>query len=87
MIIALGGLAVSAMAKERLYRRYLREWLLSWGATAGGVARPLPGGELLEPADIVATGAIGIDAPTGTIWPWLVQMGPGRAGSTRLRAA
>jgi hypothetical protein len=37
--------------------------------------------DLLDPADIVATRAIGIDAPASAIWPWLVQMGPGRAGA------
>jgi hypothetical protein len=36
---------------------------------------------LLDAADIVATRAIGIDAPGSAIWPWLVQMGPGRAGA------
>ena len=36
---------------------------------------------MLDPADIVATRAIGIDAPPSAIWPWLVQMGPGRAGA------
>jgi hypothetical protein len=43
--------------------------------------RALPGDDLLDPADIVATRAIGIDAPPSAIWPWLVQMGPGRAGA------
>jgi hypothetical protein len=36
---------------------------------------------LLDAADIVATRAIGIDAPASAIWPWLLQMGPGRAGA------
>jgi hypothetical protein len=72
---------VAAVAGERLYRRYLREWVLNWGARPEEVARPLPGDELLEEADIVATRAIGIDASPSAIWPWLVQMGPGRAGA------
>ena len=75
------GVAVSAVATERLYRRFLRDWVLTWGATAEEAARSLPGDELLEGADIVATRAIGIDAPASAIWPWLVQMGPGRAGA------
>ena len=81
LLIAVGGLAASVAATERLYRRYLRRRVLNWGATAEEVARRLPGDELLESADIVATRAIGIDAPPSTIWPWLVQMGPGRAGA------
>jgi hypothetical protein len=36
---------------------------------------------LLEGPDIVATRAISIDAPPSAVWPWLVQMGPGRAGA------
>ncbi len=41
----------------------------------------MPGDESLDPADIVATRAIGSDAPPAAIWPWLIQMGPGRAGA------
>jgi hypothetical protein len=81
LLIALAGFAASAAGIERLYRRSLRDWVLNWGATAEEVARSLPGDGLLEPADIVATRAIGIDAPPSAIWPWLVQMGPGRAGA------
>jgi hypothetical protein len=81
MLVALGALAVSTVAMDRLYRRYLRSWVLTWGATDEEVARRLPGDELLEPADLVATRAIRIDAPPSAIWPWLVQMGPGRAGA------
>jgi len=79
--MSLGALATSAVATDRLYRRYLRDWVLTWGATDEEVARRLPGDELLESADIVATRAIGIEAPPSAIWPWLVQMGPGRAGA------
>lgn len=39
-----------------------------------------PGDDLLEAADVVATRAITIDAPPSAIWPWLIQMGPGRGG-------
>ena len=31
--------------------------------------------------DIVATRAVEIDAPPSAVWPWLVQMGPGRGGA------
>ena len=79
--MSLGALATSAVATDRLYRRYLRDWVLTWGATDEEVARRLPGDELLESADIVATRAIGIEAPPSAIWPWLVQLGPGRAGA------
>ena len=71
--IAAGGLV--------LYRRLLREPVLTWGATQDEAERTLPGDELLEQADIVSTRAIAIDAPAAAVWPWLVQMGPGRAGA------
>ena len=81
MLVALVGLASCAVASGRLYRRYLRERVLTWGATPDEVARPLPGDELLASPDIVATRAIEIDAPASAVWPWLLQMGPGRAGA------
>jgi hypothetical protein len=49
---------------------------LSWGATDGEAAARLPGDELLEDADGVATRAITIDAPASAVWPWIAQMGP-----------
>jgi hypothetical protein len=81
ILLAVAGVTVSGLAIERLYNRLLREWVLTWGATAEEAVRRLPGDDLLDRADIVATRAIGIDAPPSAIWPWLVQMGPGRAGA------
>ena len=40
----------------------------------------IPGDELLAQPDIVSTRATWIGTSPGTIWPWLVQMGPGRGG-------
>ena len=54
---------------------------MTWGATRDEVTARLPGDELLDQADIVATRAIEIAAPPSAMWPWLVQMGPGRAGA------
>ncbi|MGA8219092.1 MAG: hypothetical protein WB771_11030 [Solirubrobacterales bacterium] len=81
MLTALAGFAASAAAVEWLYHRTLRDWVLNWGATAEEATRSLPGDGLLDPADIVATRTIRIEAPPSAIWPWLVQMGPGRAGA------
>jgi hypothetical protein len=63
-----------------LYRRLLRERLLTWGATADESVARLPGDELLEDADGVATRAITIDAPRSAVWPWIAQMGPAPRG-------
>ncbi len=81
IVIAPAALGASIMAIDRAYRRYLRHRVLTWGATGEEANRRLPGDELLEAADIVATRAISIAAPPAAIWPWLVQMGPGRAGA------
>ena len=62
------------------YRRFLRDPILTWGATPDEAARRLPGDELLENADGVATRAITIAAPRDAVWPWLAQMGPSPRG-------
>jgi hypothetical protein len=36
---------------------------------------------LLEEAGMVSTSAITIGAPASAVWPWLVQIGPGRGGA------
>jgi hypothetical protein len=53
-----------------------------WGATQAEVDAVLPGDELPNPMGDrpVSTRAITIDAPPEAVWPWLVQMGSGRAG-------
>jgi hypothetical protein len=80
-LAVIAGAVLGGVVGERLYRRHLREWVLTWGATASEVERALPGDELLEAPDVLATRAVEIDAPPSAIWPWLVQMGPGRAGA------
>jgi hypothetical protein len=59
-----------------VYRRFLRRRILDWGATDAEASARLPGDELLEDADGVATRAITIDAPAAAVWPWIAQMGP-----------
>ena len=60
--------------------RLLREPVLTWGATRGEAAERLPGDELLDHADGIATRAIDIDAPASAVWLWLAQMGPSPRG-------
>ena len=52
----------------------------TWGATPDERRRPLPGDELAADPTILTTHAITVDTPPATVWPWLVQMGWGRAG-------
>lgn len=77
--IAVWG-AVAGAGLLAAYARLVRPWALRWGATAEEAARPLPGDGLVAKADYVATRAITIDAPPHQVWPWLVQIGSGRAG-------
>jgi hypothetical protein len=73
-----GGVAVGVeVATYPLWRR----WCLTWGATGDEADGPLPGDELLAKPAIVTTRAVLVDAPPEAIWPWLVQMGPGRGGA------
>ena len=63
-----------------LYHRLVRDRVLNWGAQQAEVEARLPGDELLEDADVVATRAITIDAPPSAVWPWIAQMGPAPRG-------
>ena len=58
----------------------VRSWHLRWGATSAEVAAPMPGDELVVRTSFNATRAITIDAPPPAVWPWIVQLGFGRAG-------
>ncbi len=57
-----------------------RPYQLHLGATAAEVERPMPGDELNTNPSFLATRAITITGSPDEIWPWLLQMGYGRAG-------
>jgi hypothetical protein len=71
---------IGATAACLLYGTLLRRPVLTWGATAAEADSRLPGDELLEHADGIATRAIEIDAPASAVWPWIAQMGPSPRG-------
>jgi hypothetical protein len=52
----------------------------TWGINPEEIAKPLPGDEIVADAEAVDTRGIDIAAPPRDVWPWLVQMGYGRAG-------
>lgn len=58
----------------------LRRWHRHWGATDAEVRAAMPGDDLVPGCQYVCTRAITIDAPPDQVWPWLVQVGFGRAG-------
>lgn len=72
--------AVVLAALGALYARFLRQPILCWGASEEEASARLPGDELLEDADGVATRAIEVAAPPSAVWPWIAQMGPSPRG-------
>jgi hypothetical protein len=62
------------------YALWVRPRLLRWGATPDEVLEPFPGSNIVPEGRRGATMAITIDAPASEVWPWLLQMGCGRAG-------
>lgn len=62
------------------YAAFVRPRLLRWGATDDEVNSSFPGADLVPGGARSTTMAVTIDAPPGKVWPWLVQMGYGRAG-------
>jgi hypothetical protein len=74
------ALAGTIVGFAGLYIRFVRPWTKRWGATDEEVRRPMPGDAIVKHADYVATRAITIRATPQEVWPWLVQIGSGRAG-------
>ena len=75
--VAAAGLATGGAA---LYLRVYRPWQIRWGASDDEVARLLPGAALVARPTWNATRAVTVAATPAQIWPYLVQIGWGRAG-------
>jgi hypothetical protein len=72
---------VSALiASGVVYFAFVRPKVRGWGLDPGESELPLPGDDLIADPSHVETRGISIDAPVSKVWPWLVQMGFGRAG-------
>lgn len=76
-LCAIGTAAAAAAWAGLTVARDLRD---RWGVDPVASKRPLPGDELVGEADASDTRVVDIDAPVERVWPWLVQMGYGRAG-------
>ncbi len=72
--LALIGLVMAA------YMLWARPYQLHWGATVEELKQAMPGDQLDPHPDFLATRAITIKGTPKEIWPWLLQMGYGRAG-------
>jgi hypothetical protein len=77
----LRGLAEVAVASPLfLFAPLYRRRHLRWGASDAEDSGAMPGDELVSEPSFDSTRAITIDAPPEAVWPWLVQIGYGRAG-------
>ncbi|MCP9948944.1 hypothetical protein LUW76_09600 [Actinomadura madurae] len=76
-IVRKGSLPVLAAGA---YAALVRPRMLRWGATREEATTAYPGDELIEGATAQSTMAVSLPAPPEDVWPWLVQMGCGRAG-------
>jgi len=63
-----------------VYLQLCRPYQLHWGATAAEIERSMAGDELNPNPSFLATRAITIEGSPEEVWPWLLQMGYGRAG-------
>jgi len=58
----------------------LRPWHTRWGATDDEVAERMPADDLVPGCQYRTTRAVTINAEPRHVWPWLVQVGMGKAG-------
>jgi hypothetical protein len=78
----LAGLAVGLgvlLLLVGVYVWVVKPWHMRWGATDAENLRSMPGDELIPGAG-QATRAISVSARPEEVWPWLVQLGYGKAG-------
>jgi len=77
-LFAILGALATALAVQ--YFVLIRPWYQTWGASVAEMQASLPGDALAPDAAEVETRAVTIDAPPDQVWPWLAQLGQGRAG-------
>jgi hypothetical protein len=73
-------IAAGALGVIPLYMLAIRPWHLRWGATDEEVHRAMPGDEICANPHLDSTRAVTVQATPEQIWPWIVQIGRGRAG-------
>ena len=74
------GLGAAGLGAAAAFELRIHPMWRSWGIDPEEASRALPGDDLIADATVVDTRGITIDAPPSAVWPWLVQMGYGRAG-------
>jgi len=76
VLLGTGALLAGAVASFGSYHA----WHTRWGATDAELARAMPGDDVIEQPSFNATRAVTVNASPEDIWPWIVQIGFGRAG-------
>jgi hypothetical protein len=76
--IAIAGAVIGTAAGITIGRTV--RWWRTWGYDPLEETKALPGDDLVPTPKGIITRGITIDAPPEAVWPWLVQMGYGRAG-------
>jgi hypothetical protein len=77
LVFFTAGVAAGAIATWKLA---VEPWYREWGVSTDDAVKALAGDDLVDSPNVVDTRAIEIAAPPAAVWPWLVQMGYGRAG-------
>jgi len=77
LVLFTAGVTAGAIATWKLA---VEPWYREWGVTTDDAVKALAGDDLVASPTVVDTRAIEIAAPPAAVWPWLVQMGYGRAG-------
>jgi hypothetical protein len=70
--VASAGAAIGYVKARTAFR--------TWGIDPMEAAKALPGDDIVPDAEAIDTRGIEIGAPPEAVWPWLAQMGYGRAG-------
>lgn len=80
-VVRQAGLGAGAvLAGAFAFFGFYRPWHTRWGVTEEELTRAMPGDEVIELPTFNATRAVTINALPEVVWPWIVQIGFGRAG-------
>lgn len=80
VVIRVALIAAYLVSLASLYFVFWRPWHLRWGATEEEVALRMLGDDVVTKPSFDATRAVTVRARPEHIFPWIVQMGVGRAG-------
>jgi hypothetical protein len=78
MRLVLAGVVAGTTAGVAVTK--LQGWRRTWGIDPDEGRRVLPGDQVVPDPMAIETRGITIDAPPDRVWPWLMQMGFGKAG-------